>query len=160
MIASPLTRWAATTRRRPWSTGPWRPRGISTVQIALVGPDGGRRRRRWLSILTGRGLGLEIVDAPDVIAMTESPAAALRRKPARRFAWPPISSRRSAADALVSAGHTGATVMAAYGAFGMIPGVDRPALAASIPTLRAAGRAASMPAPTSSAGRITSCSSR
>ena len=37
------------------------------------------------------------------------------------------------AAALFSAGHTGATVMAAYGAFGMLPGVDRPALAATIP---------------------------
>jgi phosphate acyltransferase len=35
---------------------------------------------------------------------------------------------------LFSAGHTGATVMAAYSAFGMISGVDRPALAATIPT--------------------------
>ncbi|HET9270197.1 MAG TPA: phosphate acyltransferase PlsX, partial [Vicinamibacterales bacterium] len=38
------------------------------------------------------------------------------------------------ADALVSAGHTGATVVSARSAFGMIPGVDRPALAAVIPT--------------------------
>src|SRR5262249_45733284 len=38
------------------------------------------------------------------------------------------------AAALCSAGHTGATVMAAHGAFGMLPGVDRPALAAAIPT--------------------------
>src|SRR6266496_4057229 len=37
------------------------------------------------------------------------------------------------ASALFSAGHTGATVMAAYTAFGMLPGVDRPALAATIP---------------------------
>ena len=41
---------------------------------------------------------------------------------------------RGEAAALFSAGHTGATVMAAYGAFGMLPGVDRPALAATIPT--------------------------
>ena len=43
---------------------------------------------------------------------------------------------RGEASALVSAGHTGATVMAAYSAFGMLPGVDRPALAAVIPTRR------------------------
>ncbi len=41
---------------------------------------------------------------------------------------------RGDAAALFSAGHTGATVMAAHGAFGMLPGVDRPALAATIPT--------------------------
>jgi glycerol-3-phosphate acyltransferase PlsX len=34
----------------------------------------------------------------------------------------------------VSAGHTGATVVAAHGVFGMLPGVDRPALAPAIPT--------------------------
>ena len=43
---------------------------------------------------------------------------------------------RGEAAALFSAGHTGATVMAAHGAFGMLPGVDRPALAATIPTRR------------------------
>ena len=38
------------------------------------------------------------------------------------------------ADALFSAGHTGAAVMAAHAAFGRLPGVDRPALATIIPT--------------------------
>jgi glycerol-3-phosphate acyltransferase PlsX len=41
---------------------------------------------------------------------------------------------RGAAAALVSAGHTGAAVVAAYSLFGTIPGVDRPALATTIPT--------------------------
>ena len=31
-------------------------------------------------------------------------------------------------------GHTGATVVAAHAVFGMLPGVDRPALAPAIPT--------------------------
>src|SRR5215510_2141950 len=35
---------------------------------------------------------------------------------------------------VVSAGHTGASVMAAHAAFGLVSGVDRPALAATIPT--------------------------
>jgi len=79
-------------------------------------------------------LRIEVVEAPDVIAMTDSPAAALRRKPGASIRVAADLVRQKAADALVSAGHTGATVMAAYGAFGTIPGVDRPALAASIPT--------------------------
>jgi glycerol-3-phosphate acyltransferase PlsX len=103
------------------------------VEIALVGRT---------SVITEalephpdwRRLGIEIVDAPDVIAMTESPAATLRRKPGAsiRVAADLVAHQR--AGALVSAGHTGATVIAAYGAFGTIPGVDRPALAAVIPT--------------------------
>jgi glycerol-3-phosphate acyltransferase PlsX len=36
----------------------------------------------------------------------------------------------------VSAGHTGATVLSAHSAFGMVAGVDRPALATTIPTRR------------------------
>ena len=79
-------------------------------------------------------LNVRVVEAPDVVEMAESPAQALRRKPR--------SSIRVAADlvaggeaaALVSAGHTGATVVAAHGAFGMLPGVDRPALAPTVPT--------------------------
>jgi glycerol-3-phosphate acyltransferase PlsX len=104
------------------------------VQLALVGPTAVvaaalAHHPDWAS------LGLEIVEASEVIGMTESPAAALRRKPGAsiRVAADLVSRKR--AQAIVSAGHTGATVMAAYGSFGTIPGVDRPALAASIPTL-------------------------
>ena len=122
-------------------------------------PHGGRDRRRWRSIPTGRSLGLEIVDAPDVIAMTESPAAALRRKPGASIRVAADLVARKQADALVSAGHTGATVMAAYAAFGTIPGVDRPALAAAIPTLarpavlRGCGRQRRVPAASPAAVR-------
>jgi glycerol-3-phosphate acyltransferase PlsX len=79
-------------------------------------------------------LGIDIVEAPDVIGMADSPAAALRRKPRAsiRVAAELVAGQDRAA--LFSAGHTGATVMAAHAAFGMIPGVDRPALATTIPT--------------------------
>jgi glycerol-3-phosphate acyltransferase PlsX len=66
--------------------------------------------------------------------MEESPAAALRRKPRASIGVAADLVARGEAGALFSAGHTGATVMAAYGAFGMLPGVDRPALAATLPT--------------------------
>jgi glycerol-3-phosphate acyltransferase PlsX len=79
-------------------------------------------------------LGIDVVEAPDVIGMADSPAAALRRKPRAsiRVAAELVAGQDRAA--LFSAGHTGATVMAAHAAFGMIPGVDRPALATTIPT--------------------------
>jgi glycerol-3-phosphate acyltransferase PlsX len=79
---------------------------------------------------------VRIVDAPDVVAMAESPSAALRRKPAASIKVAAELVARGEAAALFSAGHTGATVMAAHAAFGMLPGVDRPALAATIPTRR------------------------
>jgi phosphate acyltransferase len=77
---------------------------------------------------------IRLVDAPDVIGMEESPAAALRRKPNASIKAAADLVARGEAAGLFSAGHTGATVMAAYGAFGMVSGVDRPALAATIPT--------------------------
>jgi glycerol-3-phosphate acyltransferase PlsX len=79
---------------------------------------------------------VRVVDAPDVVAMEESPVAALRRKPSASIRVAADAVARGEASALFSAGHTGATVMAAHGAFGMLPGVDRPALAATIPTRR------------------------
>ncbi len=79
---------------------------------------------------------VRIVDADAVIEMAESPSAALRRKPGASIGVAAACVARGEASALFSAGHTGATVMAAHAAFGMLPGVDRPALAATIPTKR------------------------
>jgi glycerol-3-phosphate acyltransferase PlsX len=79
-------------------------------------------------------LDIEVIDAPDVVEMRESPAQALRRKPRASIRVAAERVARGDAAALVSAGHTGATVVAAHAAFGMLPGVDRPALAPSVPT--------------------------
>ena len=79
-------------------------------------------------------LDLRVIDAPDVIEMAESPALALRRKPRASIRVAAERVARGEAAALVSAGHTGATVVAAHAAFGMLAGVDRPALAPTVPT--------------------------
>jgi len=105
----------------------------SDATLLLVGAaadlDRALARHRDRSLLP-----IEIVDAGEVIAMTESPAAALRRKPRASIRVAAELLARREAVALVSAGHTGATVMATHAAVGMIDGVDRPALAAAIPT--------------------------
>lgn len=80
-----------------------------------------------------RELPVRIVEAPDVIEMADA-AASARRKPGASIRVAADLVARGQADALFSAGHTGATVLATHLAFGMIPGVDRPALAAAIPT--------------------------
>jgi glycerol-3-phosphate acyltransferase PlsX len=103
------------------------------VRIALVG-----RSSEIVEALEAHGdwesFGLSIVDAPDVIGMAESPGLALRRKPGASIRVAADLVAQQQASALVSAGHTGATVMATHAAFGMIPGVDRAALATTIPT--------------------------
>jgi glycerol-3-phosphate acyltransferase PlsX len=78
--------------------------------------------------------GWRVVSADTVIEMGESPAAALRRKPTASIRVAADAVARGDAAALFSAGNTGATVMAAHGAYGMLASVDRPALAATIPT--------------------------
>ena len=79
---------------------------------------------------------VEVVDAPDVVGMGESPGTALRRKPGASVCRAVDVVARGDAAALFSAGNTGATLLAACGAFGMLPGVDWPALAITIPTLK------------------------
>jgi glycerol-3-phosphate acyltransferase PlsX len=105
------------------------------VQIALIGSQP-RVRAALDAHGDWQGLGIDIIDAPDVVGMEEAPAAALRRKPGASIRVAAACVAQGQAAALVSAGHTGAAVMAAYAAFGTIAGVDRPALATAIPTRR------------------------
>lgn len=79
---------------------------------------------------------VRVVAADAVVEMAESPAAALRRKPTASIKVAADCVAKGEAAALFSAGHTGATVMAAYTTLGMLPAVDRPALCATIPTRR------------------------
>lgn len=81
-----------------------------------------------------QSLGIDLVEAPDIIEMAEAPALAVRRKPRSSVRVAADRVAKKEAAALVSAGHTGAVVMSAHAAFGMVAGVDRPALAATIPT--------------------------
>jgi glycerol-3-phosphate acyltransferase PlsX len=84
----------------------------------------------------GPALDVVVVDTDEVVDMGEPPVAALRRKPAAsiKIAADLVATGRAAA--LFSAGSTGATVVAACTALKTIEGVDRPALATTIPTRR------------------------
>jgi fatty acid/phospholipid synthesis protein PlsX len=101
--------------------------------LALVGPSARIEHELQRHPEADRAR-VRLVDAPDVVTMEESPTAALRRKPGASIRVAAETVARGEAAALFSAGHTGATVMAAHAAFGMLAGVDRPALAVMIPT--------------------------
>lgn len=77
---------------------------------------------------------LTVVEAPDVIGMDEAPLAALRRKPGASIRVAVDLVVRGEAEALFSAGHTGAALLAAHGQIGVLAGVERPALAVTIPS--------------------------
>lgn len=83
----------------------------------------------------GDGLSIEIRNATQVIAMDEAPTAALRRKRDSSIRIAADLVREKIASGLVSAGNTGAVMAISKMVFGAVPGVDRPALAAILPTL-------------------------
>lgn len=80
---------------------------------------------------TGR---LEIVHTPSIVAMDESPSKALREKPDSSIGVCADLVRDGKADAMVTAGNTGATVAYALMRIGRLEGINRPALATVFPT--------------------------
>jgi len=103
------------------------------VGLLLVG-DGPSIQRELSRHPHVSWLDVETIDTRERVEMAEAASVALRRKPRASIRIAAESVREGRADALFSAGHTGATVMAAHAAFGRMPGVDRPALATIIPT--------------------------
>ena len=90
------------------------------------------------AILTGLAgplpANVSIVHAAEVIGMDEHPALALREKKDASILVATDLVRRGEADAVVTAGHTGAGMAAAVLRLGRLPGVDRPALAVQMIT--------------------------
>ncbi|MBL4685232.1 MAG: phosphate acyltransferase PlsX [Nannocystaceae bacterium] len=104
----------------------------TTIHVALVG-----KRDRLEALLAEhehRAGQIEIIDASEVCEMHEKPRAALTAKPDASILVAARLLDAGKADALVSAGSTGALVLAAAKHVPMIPGVQRAALAAVYPT--------------------------
>jgi phosphate acyltransferase len=77
----------------------------------------------------------EILHADDVVSGEEKPTQALRRARTTSMGLAIDAVKRGAAGAAVSAGNTGALMAMSKLALRTMPGIDRPALAALLPTL-------------------------
>lgn len=77
---------------------------------------------------------LEIVDAKEVIKTGEPPVAAIRKKKDSSLVKCMYMVKKGEADAMVSAGSTGANLVGGHVIIGRIKGVERPPLAPLIPT--------------------------
>jgi len=77
---------------------------------------------------------VSIVVASQIIGMDEHPALALREKKDSSILVAMDLVKRDEADAVITAGHTGAGMAAAVLRLGRLPGVDRPALAVQMIT--------------------------
>jgi phosphate acyltransferase len=102
------------------------------VHVLLVGDP--RALDARLQMLRYDPTRLSIVAADGAVGMGDSPREALERLPDSSILTAARLVRDGDADALVSAGNTGATILAAADTFERLPGVRRAALAAVYPT--------------------------
>jgi phosphate acyltransferase len=104
------------------------------VRVVLVGIE--VTVRQELARHRQRGLPIEIVNATEVITMRDSPSQAFRRKKDSSLHVAARLVHDGKADAIVSAGNTGAAMTVARFVLGTLPSVDRPALAAAFPNMK------------------------
>ncbi len=102
--------------------------GISSI---LVGAE--QLLKDSINSFGAAELKLQIVDAPEIIEMDESPSKAVRKKPNSSLcvAYELVQSNK--AIAILSAGNSGAMMAAGRIICGLMPGIERPAIAALIP---------------------------
>ena len=108
-------------------------RGHPDDSILLVGDEA-----TLVRLAAPQPANVRIVPASQVIGMDEHPALALREKKDASIVVACDLVRRGEADAVVTAGHTGAAMAAAVLRLGRLPGVDRPGLAVQM--IRASNR--------------------
>lgn len=78
---------------------------------------------------------ISIRHASQVVTMHESPAAMARKKRDSSIWVATEMVKNGEADAIVSPGNTGASMVAAFFVLGLTKGVERPAIATSLPTV-------------------------
>ncbi len=104
----------------------------SVGRILLVGDE--KAIKRELGHYSGVSSKIEIRHASEVVSMDETPAGAVRKKKDSSIGRAVDLVKAGEADALVSAGNTGAAVVACTLKLRLLEGVIRPAIAAVLPT--------------------------
>ncbi len=103
------------------------------AHVVLVGPEP-VLSRELDKYPAAAGLPIEILHASEVISMEEKAAQAVRAKRDSSMRVGLRLVREGQAVGFITAGNTGAAMATAKVVLGMLPGVDRPALAAVFPT--------------------------
>ena len=98
----------------------------------------GARSSRSSAASSYRGSRIGIVDAEEVVGFDEPSTTALRKKPRASVRVAAELVRDGAAEGFFTAGHTGAAMVTARAALGVVDGIDRPALARGPPGPRPA----------------------
>ncbi len=101
-------------------------------EIVLVGDQ--EKIQTHLDSVKGKKTLLSICHASQTVGMHELPASIARKKRDSSIWVATKLVKTGDVQAVVSAGHTGATMVSAFFLLGSIEGVERPAIAASLPT--------------------------
>ncbi len=109
-----------------------RKKGLSVI---LLGPENLLKERIAHCPDSGNVAGRLLIEhAPETITMEESPVEAIRKKKDSTIMRGFDLVKSGQADAMVSAGHSGATMTAAIRKLGRLEGVSRPGIASLFPT--------------------------
>ncbi len=103
-----------------------------SIELVLVGDE--TELNGLVHDIVGDDARLRIQHASQVVAMTDPPADAIRKKKDSSMRVAINLVKAGEADACVSAGNTGALMATAKFVLKMLPGIDRPAIIAELPT--------------------------
>ena len=104
------------------------------IELVLVGQED--QIRNELDRVNWADSRLTVQHASQTVDMHESPAQVARKKRDSSIWVATNMVKAGQADAVVSAGNTGATMVSAFFLLGVIKGVERPAICATLPTLQ------------------------
>ncbi|MGN1153694.1 MAG: phosphate acyltransferase PlsX [Candidatus Gastranaerophilaceae bacterium] len=94
---------------------------------------GGRKKRIRIDV---KNLDIKITHASEIIEMGEAPGQAIRKKKKSSIVLAVDAVAKGSSDAVVAAGSTGAAMASSLFGLGRIPGIERPAIAVTLPTMK------------------------
>lgn len=113
-------------------------RARDDLEVVLVGPEDLLRER--LAALSGDDVAaasrVSVHPASEIITMEDVPVDAVRKKKDATVVVGFDLVKRGEANAMVSAGNSGATLAAAVKKLGRLPGISRPGIASIFPTVK------------------------
>jgi glycerol-3-phosphate acyltransferase PlsX len=108
--------------------------GNKELSIILVGDEA--KISSELKKRDCKGLSIEVKHASQVVEMEESPLTAIRRKKDSSIRVAIDLVKAGKADAMISAGNSGVVMATALLILGKLPGIERPAIAAIMPSFK------------------------
>ncbi len=106
------------------------------LKVILVGDENRIKQELDSGGSSKKVSGISIQHSSEVVAMDESPSSALRRKKNSSIRVAVDLVKTGKADAVVSAGNTGAAMATSFFRLGLVQGVDRPGIATVMPGVK------------------------